>query len=159
MSVTLYFLDSTPQKSASAGVQYFYHFCKDFLPPYGAGHTSQSFTDEQIADRLGAINCQLITRPSVGVSEFADTVFANSKYSEENNDLLDSERLEKFLKKIDRYRLSLEVINSKSETGGKYYMFKYIHICIFMYVCIYIYIYVCVCIYLSVIYIYIYIYI
>ena len=138
-SVTLqFFLDSTPEKSSSPGIKYFYHVCKDFLPPYGAGHNDQSFTDDQFAARIGSINCELITRPWIVVSKFADAMLANSKYLHENKDLLVSQGLEKFLKKLDKYKDSLEIINSKSETGGKFYnMFKYTNISIYTYILIY----------------------
>ena len=53
-------------------------------------------------------------------------MLANSKYLHENKDFLDSESLEKFLKKLEKYKNSLEIINSKSETAGKFYnMFQY----------------------------------
>lgn len=68
--------------------------------------------------RINAINCEFITRPWIGASEFADTMLANSKYLEETKDLLDSESLAKFIKKLNRYKDSLEIINSKSDTAG-----------------------------------------
>ena len=68
--------------------------------------------------RINAINCEFITRPWIGTSEFADTMLANSKYLEETKDLLDSESLAKFIKKLNRYKDSLEIINSKSDTAG-----------------------------------------
>ena len=95
------------------------------MPPYGVGHNDQSFTDAQLASRICNINCEFITRPWIAVSEFADTMLGNSKYLHENKDFLDSESLEKFLKKLDKYKNSLEIINSKSETAGKFYMFWY----------------------------------
>ena len=68
--------------------------------------------------RINAINCEFITWPWIGASEFADTMLANSKYLEETKDLLDSESLAKFIKKLNRYKDSLEIINSKSDTAG-----------------------------------------
>lgn len=62
-------------------------------------------------------------------------MLANSKYLHENKDLLDSEDVEKFLKKLDKYKDSLEIIKSKSETGGKFYnMFKYTNIYMYTYI-------------------------
>ena len=53
-------------------------------------------------------------------------MLGNSKYLKQNKDLLDSQSLEKFLKKLDKYKTLLEIINSKSETAGKFYnMFQY----------------------------------
>ena len=52
------------------------------------------------------------------MSEFADTMLANSKFLDESKDLLDSESLTKFVKKLNRYKDSLEIINSKSDTAG-----------------------------------------
>ena len=124
------------------GIKYFYHFRKDFLPPYGAAQNDQSFTDDQLAARINSINCEFITRPRIGVSEFADTMLANSKYLDENKDLLDSQGLEKFLKKLNKYKDSLEIINSKSETAVKFYnMFKYTNIYIYSYIYAYVPIY------------------
>ena len=112
------FLDSTPNKSSSQGIKYFYHFRKDFLPPYEIAHDYQSFSNEKMKVRIGAISCEFITQPWIGVSEFADTMVTNGKFLEESKDLLDSESLTKFLKKLNRYKESPEVINSKSDTAG-----------------------------------------
>ena len=68
--------------------------------------------------RINPINCEFITRSWIGVSEFADTMLANSKFLDESKDLLDSESLAKFVKKLNRYKDSLELINSKSNTAG-----------------------------------------
>ena len=110
------FLDSTLNKSSSQGIKYFYHF----LPPYEIAHDDQSFSNEKMKVRTGAINCEFITQPWIGVSEFADTMVANGKFLEESKDLLDSESLTKFLKKLNHYKESLEVINSKSDTAGNW---------------------------------------
>ena len=112
------------------------------MPPNGAAQNDQSFTDDQLAARINSINCEFITRPRIGVSEFADTMLANSKYLDENKDLLDSQALEKFLKKLNKYKDSLEIINSKSETAVKFYnMFKYTNIYIYSYIYAYVPIY------------------
>ena len=121
-----YFSDSTPNKSLSKGVKYFYHFRREFLPPYGIAHNEQSFSDEKMKARIiGAINCEFITQPWIGVSEFADTMLSNAKFLEESKHLLDSEILAKFLKKVDWYKDSFETINSESETAGNYYIFMF----------------------------------
>ena len=74
---------------------------------------------------IGAINCEFITQPWIGVSEFADTMLSNAKFLEESKHLLDSEILAKFLKKLDWYKDSFEIINSESETAGNYYIFMF----------------------------------
>ena len=69
---------------------------------------------------IGAITCEFITQPWIGVSEFADTMLSNAKFLEESKHLLDSEILAKFLK-LDWYKDSFEIINSESKTAGNYY--------------------------------------
>ena len=110
-------LDFTPNKSPSQNLKYFYHFRKDFLPPYGIAHNDQSFSDEKMQARIEAINCEFIIRPWIGVSKFAETMLANEKFLEESKDLLDSQNLTKFLKKLNRYEESPEVFSSKSDTA------------------------------------------
>ena len=113
-------LDFTPNKSPSQNLKYFYHFRKDFLPPYGIAHNDQSFSDEKMQARIEAINCEFIIQPWIGVSRFAETMLANGKFLEESKDLLDSENLTKFLKKLNRYEELLEVFSSKSDAAGNW---------------------------------------
>ena len=75
------FIDSTPSKSPSVGVKYFFLFRKDFVNPYGSGHDASS-TDEQIGARLSQTNCEFLKRPNIAISEFADTLLANTEYLE-----------------------------------------------------------------------------
>ena len=73
----------TPKKN-DGGVNYYQHFHKDFIRPYGLAHTEKSFVDSTLAKRLETINCEFMLRPHIGVSEFMKTVTENCKYITEN---------------------------------------------------------------------------
>ena len=62
-----------------------------------------------------------MVRPQVGLSEFCDTILKNWQYLNENNDVLDGESLEAFLKKIQKFQEPLEILNNKSSKSGKFY--------------------------------------
>ena len=113
-----YFIDSTPSKSPSEGVKYFFHFHKDFINRYGSAHDAWPFTDQQITARLSQMNCEFLTRPNIAISEFADTLLANTQYLEENILVLDGRSMAKFFHKMENYKDALRVLNSKNDTEG-----------------------------------------
>ena len=67
----------------------YYHFRKDFFPPYGIGHNQTSFTDEQMQACLSQINCEPLTRPWIAVSDFSDM-----SYLQESSAVLDEASME-----------------------------------------------------------------
>ena len=115
------FIDSTPTKSPSDGVKYFFHFRKDFINPYGLAHDASSFSDQQISARLSQMNCEFLTRPNIALSEFAHTLLANIEYLEENASVLDGQGMAKFFRKVDNYKDALRILNSKNDAEGNSY--------------------------------------
>ena len=87
---------STPTKSSWDGVKYYYHFHKDFLPPYGTGHNQTSFSDKQMEARLSQINCEFLTQPWIAVSEFSDTVLSNMSHLQKSSGILDEASMNRF---------------------------------------------------------------
>lgn len=100
------------------GVKYYYHFRKDFLPPYGIGHNQTSFSDEQMQAHLSQINCEFLTRPWIAVSEFSDTVLSNMVYLEESSGILDEANMNRFFQKLKIYEQSMRALNTKAESGN-----------------------------------------
>lgn len=76
-------------KNDDSGVNYFYHFRKDFLKPYGLAHDADSFNEESFSHRLNTINCEYVVRPQIAISEFSDAVLQNLEYIKENKDFRD----------------------------------------------------------------------
>ena len=111
------FLD-TPKKS-QGGVNYYQHFRKDCIKPYGLAHSGDSFKDTTLVNRLKSFNCEFFLRPHIGLSEFSETVLENSKYIRENLDIFDvEEAIKRFLNKADRILESLQVINQKDKSAS-----------------------------------------
>ena len=128
----------TPKKN-DGGVNYYQHFHKDFIRPYGLAHTEKSFVDSTLAKRLETINCEFMLRPHIGVSEFMKTVTENCKYITGNLEIFDVEAIKKFLHKVESIMESLQIVNQKEKSGSDK-TFKYIfNIYIYIYVYIYIY--------------------
>ncbi|XP_028417942.1 uncharacterized protein LOC114542636 [Dendronephthya gigantea] len=65
------------------GVQFFHHFPKNFLKPYGLAE--ENIPERDIFKRTGPLNCEWLTRPKVGLSEFADTIGKNFSFLTESD--------------------------------------------------------------------------
>lgn len=81
------FLD-TPKKN-QGGDNYYQHFRKDFIIPYGLAHARESFRDTTLANCLKSFNCEFLLRPHIGISEFSETMTENATYIKENSDIFD----------------------------------------------------------------------
>ena len=66
---------SAPLKSPNKGIQFFYHFPKNLLQPYG--EATQGPDEHKIFYRLKPLNCEWLIRPKVTLSELAATVKGN----------------------------------------------------------------------------------
>ena len=124
MLILLLILD-TPKKKEDS-VTFFNHFRKDFIRPYGLAYDAMSFEDSTLKQRLNNINCEFYLRPQIAISEFAETVYANLKYMENNYEILDPESIKGFLKKTKKIEKYLAVLDSK-QTGetGKFVSHKF----------------------------------
>ena len=66
---------SAPLKSPNKGIQFFDHFSKNFLQPYG--EATQTQDEHKIFHRLKPFNCEWLIRPKVTLLEQAATVKGN----------------------------------------------------------------------------------
>lgn len=60
---------------APEGVNYFKQFAKAFMPPYGKA--MGVLPNHEILNKLYAYTGEWLTRPAYGISEMADTIYAN----------------------------------------------------------------------------------
>ena len=112
------FLD-IPRNRKDSGVNFFNHFNKDFICPYGLAHDQSSFDPATFSCRLNNIHCKFYLRPQIAISEFAETVPVNLKYVQENLEILEKDSIDaltKKTKKIDSYRNILDS-KQKNKTG------------------------------------------
>lgn len=114
------------QNTQKRAVNYYYHFPKDCVKPYGLAHEEGYFQDAHMAKVLKSINCELLCRPSIGWSEMAQTVDENFEFVNSNMaEIL--EALPRFLKKVTPMLEFCKVLSSKNEdTNGKYIIFIFI---------------------------------
>ena len=80
---------SSPSKSPCKGIQFFYHFLKNFWKPYGkAGHAPHM---NAIFNRLKLFNCEWLIHPKVALSELMATMMGNLNVLAEIPQLVNSE--------------------------------------------------------------------
>ncbi|XP_057312031.1 uncharacterized protein LOC130650392 [Hydractinia symbiolongicarpus] len=108
----------TPSKSNNAAVNYYYHFRKDFLAPYGLAHSEKTFSDADFAQKLNDINCEFYCRPQVAISEMASSIVENLEYVIKNTQCMEEKNMSRFITKIQKIFPSLNVINSKANVDG-----------------------------------------
>ena len=92
---------------------------------YGLAHSVDSYTVTKLALRLKRFNCEFLVRPSIGLSEFADTILTNSNYIATNLENFDAMQIQRFLDKIAPLYPHLEVLNRKNELDGKILLLLY----------------------------------
>ena len=80
--ITAFYVIDTPKKN-DGGVNFYQHFRKDFIRPYGLAHSEDAFHDATIARRLKTINCEFLLRCGryirIAISEFSETIIENWK--------------------------------------------------------------------------------
>lgn len=73
------------------GVQYFSHFPRQRLKPYG--EIKEPTSDSVMVEKASRLNCEYVIRPSVALSEMADTVTSNLQTLRENLRSLDETKI------------------------------------------------------------------
>ena len=73
------------------GVQYFSHFPRQRLKPYG--EIKEPTPDSVMAEKASRMNCEYVIRPSVALSEMADKVTSNIQTLRENLRSLDETKI------------------------------------------------------------------
>ena len=104
---------SIANEKEEKSIQYFNHFRKDFLKPYGLAHDESSFDARTITRRLNSYNCEFFLRPQVAISEFAETVQQNLHYIRDNADIIDATAISAFVKKTEKIEPYLAIADSK----------------------------------------------
>ena len=102
-------------------MQFFNHFRKDFIRPYGLAHDENSFEHKILMRRLNSWNYKFYLHPQIAISEFTQTISQNVKYLEENIDILDQHSLTPSIKKTKRQA-------SGSATFQKYRGDRYVYL-------------------------------
>lgn len=72
----------TKSPQSPKGAHYFQHFPKNFLRPYGLADPE---IKKDVFKRASPLNCEWLTCPKVGLSEFADTITKNFSFLTECN--------------------------------------------------------------------------
>lgn len=117
MSNVLTLIMASYSKSPAKGVQYFQHFPKNFLRPYGAADPAPE--DDKIFSRVTAFNCEWLIRPDVAISEFAATVSKNLDILRSMEHLMNVEEVQNITGAIQPFLRALESFDTKAETGRK----------------------------------------
>ena len=99
---------SSGNRKEDKSVQYYNHFRKDFLRPYGLAHEESSFEDATITRRLNSYNCEFYLRPEV-----PDTVQQNLHYIRDNAEILDQRAISAFITKTEKLEPYLAILDTK----------------------------------------------
>ena len=97
------------------GENFFNHFRKDFIRPYGLAHDESSFHPATLSCRLNNINWEFVLRTQIATWEFTETVPVNLKYVKENLEILDWNPINAFIKKTKKIEPYLNILNSKQK--------------------------------------------
>ena len=98
----------SPQ-SGQRGVNYFNHFPRQRLIPYG--QISEATSDKTMLDKANSINCEYLIRPKIAMSEFAETVQSNMNLLVHKCEKLDFESVSSHIYKLDEV---MKVFNTKN---------------------------------------------
>ena len=78
-------------------------------------HNMDTFTDTKLTAHLKRLNCEFLVRPTVVLSDFADTTLQNINYITTNLENFDITQIRRFIDKIGPPYPYLEIINRKTE--------------------------------------------
>lgn len=92
------------------GVGFFNHFPRQRLRPYG--EIKEATPDSVMVEKANTINCEYLSRPSVALSELADTVSANKDVL---RTLLASLDTQTIMDKVERLDETVKMFNTRSD--------------------------------------------
>ena len=98
----------------SPGVGFFNHFPRQRLWPYG--EIKEATPDDTMVDKANTINCEYLCRPSVALSELADTVSSNKDIL---RTLLSSLDTQTIMTKVEQLDATVNMFNTRCETPVK----------------------------------------
>ena len=61
-------------KTQSAGVSWYNHVSRKFMIPYGIKKKDDYFEDKELLGVMKPTTCEMLCRPSIGMSEFGESV-------------------------------------------------------------------------------------
>ena len=102
----------TPGKYCA--VTWYFYYPKDFLRPYGKATTgiSTKIFDQKIT----AMNCEMLNRPNIALSEYAGTIQENIKAVNSLQDL--AKHVPRYFKCMSKMAKALDVLNNGTDTEG-----------------------------------------
>ena len=95
----------------SPRVGFFNHFTRPRLRPYG--EIKEATPDDTMVDKANTINCEYLCRPSVALSELADTVSSNKDIL---RTLLSSLDTQTIMTKVEQLDKTVNKFNTRCET-------------------------------------------
>ena len=110
-------VEMSTYKSPGKGVQYFGHFPKNVLRPYGPADEAPS--DDKIFSRITSFNCEWLLRLDVALSEFASTVKNDVEILKQSNDVVRASEIDRVARTIEPFLSSLQLFDSKSDNSRK----------------------------------------
>lgn len=96
------------------GVSFFNHFPRQRLRPYG--EIKEATPDSTMVEKVNTINCEYLSRPSVALSELADTVTSNKDMLRE---MLLSLHIHTVLAKVDQLDKNVKMFNTRVDIPVK----------------------------------------
>jgi len=99
---------------SAPGVSFFNHFPRQRLRPYG--EIKEPTADSMMVEKANTINCEYLSRPSVALSELADTVTSNRDMLRAMLTSLDVHTL---LAKLDELHANVKMFNTRVDIPVK----------------------------------------
>ena len=96
------------------GVTWYFHFPKDFLRLYGKATTS--IANDILDQKITSVNCEMLNRPNIALSEFAGTIQENIKALKSLEEL--SKHVPRYLDRLSKIEKSLEVLSNATDVQG-----------------------------------------
>lgn len=98
-------------------VNYFHHFPSNFLRPYGLAEEQPQ--EDKVFRRIAPLNCEWLTRPKVGASEFSDTIQSNLQLlTETNTEFIVKSKFEALQQNLSSFLNTLKKLNSRNSADA-----------------------------------------
>ena len=104
---------ASPKSNPNKAVNYFNHFPKGFMVPYGK---PKELTDSKILDTLTTWNCEWLMRPKIAMSEMADTFNSCNQVLQELNGEIDVNAIINHFKEVNN---AVKIFNTKETKDDK----------------------------------------
>ena len=105
---------ASPSKSPFKGIQFFEHFPKNYLRPYG--EAGQAPDVNAIFNRLKVYNCEWLIRPKVALSELAATMTGNLNVLAEMPEMVNAETVHDMTERMSSILPTIAKFNTKDNS-------------------------------------------